>query len=1233
MEDQHPRDGDGKFTDKDGDQTNSSQLSDSDLEKQREEHEKNMIEQDKKLEPQLAKQKKEREITHGKDWEEFDDIFRKYPDIFKEGDYPDISSFSDELVTNVIYENEEFWKDEEWNDIDSKLDKLKQRPKSFADLKYEQSDKLYDVKDDKDNDRKVDKIRDKLRNEKYDKIRNIDEWRYVNADKVLSDLEKEYEETGESYIKDRIDKQKKYLEYHKKDADVERRIYNFEKRRLEDMLELAKGVPNEGRIVGVSEITDELVMNYHNFMTDKHEKLEQVKHDNKIEKLNKKKWDKLNGETEEGFSPRMTNVAYTVEYGKIIDLHNDMKQDGEKDGGYTDDGILQEDIEALYNNIPKKIRDYMNAVKNTESDYERSINFDLKDIANDIRYNVVTPLINDGYGISAVPFENRTHYWQPTKGSIESAVEILTKRKDIDYWKGATARNFQTRLHAGKGPPFNVGDKKHTEGGHWSKTKNEIKIYNTEGLYKLDGILPHEFAHSQFSAIEESAERIWQGVTFEQIRDGKLNEEEKNAQVFYTFSDEVEKIKEGVKSTELQNSINKNSSILDNEKLESYEGGIPEKVFTSYFMDYVRARDGKDVKDRRKAESINTEMFACLSELKYSNSRIDRRKLFMVKLAYPKLFKAYESMEGGVKGLPKDKITDSMKVGSNKSSNIRDVMNAVESKGKSYKVTEYLNTDHEPVDQENADIIWVKEYDSNNKLIGMESFIAESEEGISDEAFNEDDHPRGQPNNAGQFVDKDGGGSVSEYKETTMKDVETKPEVKEIQKKLDINVTNKVEDAIKELGIEDKIYDVAMQGSYEKGTDLPASGSDMDLFVVFNTNVSEEEKNQYGLEIGRKVLNKDFAESQGWTDYYDEEVTATSKYVQAFFKDGEQEVEVQIVPTKHLTLEQIRDKKLDGKDIEIGMERTPHQTEYMKTALKGKEGEVRVLKKFMKDAGLYGSNLKEQGFSGYSAEVLIDKHGSFENVIDFFANLKEGEIVDKQGGGKRNEQNKFSIIDPIDPNRDLVSAFSTQKIGKTINVAKKFKETGNIPDPEYRKMDSTTITFDSDEMNEDTLIGQVRKMAKSYQANLKLMGFNVETNTEKVNGIDVELPDFSFDAEWDNDKKKNIVKLNLGTDNMTIPKEYKDKGMPINPPNPKMPKESWDKKIQDYRDEPKNKGLDFIEEDGKLKAVKVFPFTDMADAIDYLNKNPEGKLVNTKQTDHIKSNGRVSTGKSEFQNI
>ena len=41
----------------------------------------------------------------------------------------------------------------------------------------------------------------------------------------------------------------------------------------------------------------------------------------------------------------------------------------------------------------------------------------------------------------------------------------------------------------------------------------------------------------------------------------------------------------------------------------------------------------------------------------------------------------------------------------------------------------------------------------------------------------------------------------------------------------------------------------------------------------------------------------------------------------------------------------------------------------------------------------------------------------------------------------------------------------------------------------------------------------------------------------------------------------------------------------------------------------------------------------MTDAIDYLNKYPEGKLVNTNQTEQIKFNGIVSTVKSEFQNI
>ena len=790
--------------------------------------------------------------------------------------------------------------------------------------------------------------------------------------------------------------------------------------------------------------------------------------------------------------------------------------------------------------------------------------------------------INDGYGISAVMKETGTRYWNPTKESIESTIKILTRRKNIDYWSD-TRKNFQTRLHAGNGPPFNVGNKKHTEGGHWSETKNEIKIYNADGLKELDRILPHEFAHSQFSAIEESADKVWAGVTFEQIRDGKLNEEQKNAQVFYTFSDEVKKIKEGVESTELPNSIKKNSSILDNEKLEFYAGGTPEKVFTKYFMDYVRARDDKDVKDRRKAESIDTEMFSCLSELKYSNSVVDRRKLFMVKLAYPKLFKAYESMEGGVKGLPKDEITDEMKVGSSKVSNIRDVMNALESKGKSYKVTEYLNVDHEPVDPENADIIWIKEYNSNNKLIGMESFISESEEGISDEAFKEDDHPR---DGDGKFADKDGGGSVSDIKNNLQKNIEPTEKETEIQTKIDVDVRARIQEKIDELGLTDKVDYIETQGSYVKGTDLPSKGSDMDIFVVFNPNVGEEERKDLGLKIGLATLDKEYANSQGWDNFKVDAKDQANKYAEAFFDVDGQTVEVQIVPTRNMDIYDIIKKEINGKKetadgnkISIGMERTPHQTKFMNENLSVEQKlEVRTLKKFMKETGLYDSSVKSQGFSGYSTEVLIYNLGSFENVVDYFADYKMGKVlglpsesdrkdlaehgveltyVTKNKETKMDEtkdkyteeyyntdqsykKNSIHMTDPIDPNRDIGGAISEAKLAKTILTMKHVKEYGKAPDKvEPTTMNGVSLTFTSSGTDENTVGSQVQKLQKNIIDSLGELGFKVEKEFDEpmniVKGLDVNPNRTSIEQE----KGSNEMTINFGMEELYNDSETK----------------------------------------------------------------------------------------------
>jgi len=246
------------------------------------------------------------------------------------------------------------------------------------------------------------------------------------------------------------------------------------------------------------------------------------------------------------------------------------------------------------------------------------------------------------------------------------------------------------------------------------------------------------------------------------------------------------------------------------------------------------------------------------------------------------------------------------------------------------------------------------------------------------EEFREEDHPRDH----GKFTTK-GGGSKDDFKEKLKSKIKPDSKVRAIQEEVDKEITGKVWNTIDELGIRDKIKDVAMQGSYEKGTDLPTSGSDLDIFVVFNTDVPKDEREKLGVEIGMKSLD-------GKNPYIQD---ATSKYAEARWTHKGQDMEVQIVPTRHLTLDQIKNKEVDGKKIDIGMERTPHQTAFMKKALKGKEEEVRILKQFMKDTGLYDSSMKSQGFSGYSTEVLIHNLGSFENVMKFFADFKVGKVV------------------------------------------------------------------------------------------------------------------------------------------------------------------------------------------------------------------------------------------------
>ena len=433
--------------------------------------------------------------------------------------------------------------------------------------------------------------------------------------------------------------------------------------------------------------------------------------------------------------------------------------------------------------------------------------------------------------------------------------------------------------------------------------------------------------------------------------------------------------------------------------------------------------------------------------------------------------------------------------------------------------------------------------------------------------------------------------------------------------------------AIDDLGIRNKIQDVAMQGSFEKGTDLPSSGSDLDLFVIFKTNISEEERNMLGLKVGNMVLNKENAMNNGWGNFKAEDITATGKYRESHFNHKGLQLEIQIVPTRHLTLDQIKNRELNGQSINIGMERTPHQTAFMKKALKGKEHEVRMLKQFMKDTGLYDSSMKSQGFSGYSAEVLIHNKGSFEDTLHFFANMKKGDII---GGEKGHEGNVFSLIDPIDPNRDLISAFSPLKIGRTIKTAKYFMEHGEPPiKSEPITMQSVGITFKPSDTNEDMIAGQIRKTQKSLKTQLEMMGFEIPSKTEVIIPAPEPKDRFIVDVDRINntnlDKQTGEITINLGITNMTINEDF-----PTVKDVSNMSKGTIDSIIDGLK---KGNRKFTISNDGThITSWNKRKYTNARDAVNYLVNNV-GDIKKSNIANDMKDKSKISLGISKFENL
>ena len=215
-------------------------------------------------------------------------------------------------------------------------------------------------------------------------------------------------------------------------------------------------------------------------------------------------------------------------------------------------------------------------------------------------------------------------------------------------------------------------------------------------------------------------------------------------------------------------------------------------------------------------------------------------------------------------------------------------------------------------------------------------------------------------------------------------------------------------------------------GSLTRDTWLP-SKNEFDVFMIFPKDISEEDLEKYGLEIGKKVI-----EEMGgtWKVEY-----AQHPYVNGNIGD----IEVDIVPCFEVK---------SGEEIQSAVDRTPFHVKYLEKNLpKQLSDDVRVLKAFLKANDIYGADTKTEGFSGYICELLVINYGRFIDVLQAVNEWKPREIIDIEKYWKKEDYKKIRrdfkdeiliIIDPVDKNRNAAASISAENFYKFKKITKEF---------------------------------------------------------------------------------------------------------------------------------------------------------------------------------------------------
>ncbi len=215
-------------------------------------------------------------------------------------------------------------------------------------------------------------------------------------------------------------------------------------------------------------------------------------------------------------------------------------------------------------------------------------------------------------------------------------------------------------------------------------------------------------------------------------------------------------------------------------------------------------------------------------------------------------------------------------------------------------------------------------------------------------------------------------------------------------------ILERTRQAVEEVDVE---ADVLQVGSTARDTWLRGD-RDIDVFVRFPPSISREELETHGFDIGRTVL------PDGEVEH------AEHPYVSAEW-DG---YDIDLVPCVAVA---------SGSDRRTAVDRTPFHNEYVTERLTPELAtDVRVLKRFAEAVGVYGSDLRTEGFSGYLTELLVIEYGDFRSVIETAATWQPPVEIDPEDHAAATFSDPLVVIDPTDPRRNVAAVVSAESVAR-----------------------------------------------------------------------------------------------------------------------------------------------------------------------------------------------------------